>query len=181
MSVQTSPKVSGLAMSRAEKRGMQITSLLSAPDKLTDIQIAEIVGCSTKSVQRTRNRIKPALAEIEDKLQEYRALLQREVPLEYRARRLRELAEQDEQKMVSLKALERIDAIDGLMGRQEREEVPRVPMFQLPEGSTGVDVTVSQSIQIKATANILNVDGRSEEHPRTIEGEAVVSEDAESE
>ncbi len=139
MDVQDSPKLSGVAMSRAEKRGMQITSLLSAPDKLTDIQIAEIVGCSTKSVQRTRNRIKPALSEIEGKLAEYRTLLHKEVPLEYRVKRLRELAEQDEQKMVALKALERVDAIDGFVGRQAPEEAPRVPMFQLPEGSRGVD------------------------------------------
>src|SRR5690348_9509656 len=107
--------MSTTAMSRSEKRKVQISALLTGPDNLTDIQVAKIVGCSTKSVQRTRNSIKPVLSEIEDKLEEYRTLLHKHLPLEKRAKRLGQLAMQDTQMMVALKAIERADAVDGLV------------------------------------------------------------------
>jgi hypothetical protein len=130
-----SPQVSSFANTKNEKRRTQIIALLNGPDKLTDVQIGEIIGCSTKSVQRTRNKIKPALSEMKDKLEAYRGLLGRELPVEYRVRCLRELAAQDSQLMVALKALERADTLDGLAKPPRREETARVPLFNLPPGS----------------------------------------------
>src|SRR5687767_12718601 len=110
-----------------EKRRTQIAALLSGPDKLSDRKIAEIVGCSTKTVERTRAAIKPAVTEIEPKLEEYRKLLRKELPLEDRARRYRELAKQDSQLMVSLKALERMDSLDGFVGQHQEASDSRQP------------------------------------------------------
>jgi hypothetical protein len=142
MLVMESPEVSSLAISKNEKRRTQIIALLNGPDKLTDVQIGEIVGCSTKSVQRIRNRIKPTLSEMKDKLEAYRGLLGRELPVEYRVRRLRQLAEQDTQLMVALKALERADTLDGLeKPSPEIEQTKRVPLFNFPPG-THVDIQV---------------------------------------
>ena len=77
------------------------------------------------------------MEEIEEKLAEYRRLLRKELPLDYRARRLKELAAQDSQLMVALKAIERADILDGFARLPEPEQVPPcAPLFSLPPGST---------------------------------------------
>jgi hypothetical protein len=137
-----SPLKSSLGITKNEKQRTQIIALINGPDNLTDVHIGEIVGCSTKSVQRTRNKIKPALSEIKDKVEAYRRLISEELPLKYRVRRLRQLAEQDSQLMVALKALERADTLDGLeRPPPEREDTKRVPLFNFPPG-THVDIEV---------------------------------------
>jgi hypothetical protein len=162
--IRESPEMSTLAVSRTEKLRTQITALLNGPDKLTDREIGEIVDCSTKSVQRVRNKIKPVLSEIKDKLEEYRRLIGAELPLDYRVRRLRQLAEQDSQLMVALKALERADTIDGLEKPPPQiEQTKRVPLFNFSPG-TQVDITVGLP---------------SADPPRVIDAEATVVDETE--
>src|SRR5690349_14002167 len=128
-----------------QKRHVQITTLLNNSGHLTDKKIAEIVGCSTKTVERVRKKNQPALEEIKDKLEQYRACLNEHLPVEYRAMRLKELASQNSQLMVALRAIERADIVDGLGRPTEADEpVEHRPMFNLPPG-TKVALTIETS------------------------------------
>jgi len=145
---------------KVERTRTKVTALLGDPNStLTHKQIGEIAGCSKKTVQRISQRIKPALNEIEAKLQAYRTLLEEEMPIQYRARRLKELAEQNDQLMVSLKSLERADALDGLAMVKDMPppEPPRQPLFNLPPGSR-VAVTLDIDAPIAITAEEVEED-----------------------
>jgi len=138
---------------KVERIKTKVTALLGDPNSpLTHKQIAEIAGCSKKTVQRISQKIKPDLTEIEVKLGEYRRLLQEEMPIQYRAKRLKELATQDTQAMVALKALERADMLDGLSVVKDMPppEPPRRPLFNLPEGArvaVTLDITTPEVIE----------------------------------
>ena len=119
---------------------LQVAALLNGPEQFTEQKIAEMVGITRSSVQAIkRNKIKPAMAEIDAKLADYRSKLAARVPIERRVERLGDLIEQTEQPMVALKALVRADYIDGLYCEPLRDQIgdgpPRMPLFSLPPGS----------------------------------------------
>ena len=121
---------------KSDKVRMKVAVLLGQTDPpLAHAKIAEMAGCSKKTVQRIARSIKPELEEVEAKLEVYRTLLRKHLPVEYRARRLRELVEQGDQQMVALKALERADAIDGLLRPPEQQDSARQGLFTLPAGT----------------------------------------------
>ena len=114
----------------------QITSLLASTEPtLSYGQIAEIVGCSSKTVQRVATAIKPDVEAVEEKLQEYRTLMREALPLADRVKRLKQLVNQDDQLMVALKALEKVDRLDGLDNPKEENAPQPAPLFALPPGT----------------------------------------------
>ena len=121
---------------KSDKVRTKVAVLLGQTDPpLTHAKIAQMADCSKKTVQRIAHSIRPELEEVEAKLEVYRTLLRKHLPVEYRARRLRELAEQGDQHMVALKALERAYAIDGLLRPPEQEDSARQSLFTLPPGT----------------------------------------------
>ena len=127
-------------MSRGTKK-TQITHLLGNPD-LTHEQIAGLVGCSTKTIQRTAREIEPDLAEVETKLAEYQRLLRKRLPIQERVELYEKIARKAESNpFAALRALERADALDGILTARDEirkpftSEVDHRPLFSLPPGT----------------------------------------------
>jgi len=126
---------------RAEKTKTQIVHLLGDPS-LTHAKIAKTVGCSTKTVQRVAKDIRPDLAEIDAKLEEYGRLVHERLPIRDRVELYERIARKaDHNPFAAMRALERVDDLDGILTtkdrqKERREEPPSAPMFILPPGST---------------------------------------------
>jgi hypothetical protein len=158
---------------KSEKTKTQIIRLLSDPSApLSHVQIAKIVGCSQKTVQRIRREIKPEVKEVEGRLEEYRGLLRKRVPLDRRVSIISEVAEAKQNPFVRLRAIELANRIDGFdqlldMKRPVEEPNPR-PLFSIPDGAT-VTVNVQQNygsipqdVVVKKISESDNIAGRSQ-------------------
>ena len=125
---------------RSEKIKTKVTALLSQTNPaLTHRQIAEMGGCSKKTVQRIAHSVQPELEEIQPKLEEYRGRLRRELPIDARVQVLKEVAEQTAHPIARLKAVLRADEIDGLRIPGE-EQQSNQPMFVFADGPVKVEV-----------------------------------------
>jgi len=126
---------------RAEKTKTQILHLLGDPS-LTHAKIAKTVGCSTKTVQRVAREIRPDLAEIDARLEEYGRLVRERLPIRDRVELYGRIARKaDHNPFAAMRALERVDDLDGVLTakdrqKERREESSPAPLFILPSGST---------------------------------------------
>lgn len=101
-------------------------------------EIAKVVGCSTKSVQRISHEIQPAMEEIEHRLTEYRMQLHKHLPIPDRVAVLRDVAKTKKTNpFAALRAVAMANEIDGLVVQQRPDDNPpqHQPMFVLPPGA----------------------------------------------
>jgi hypothetical protein len=142
------------------KQRTQIINLLGNPT-LTHSRIAEIVGCSTKTVQRTAKEIKPDLEEAEQKLAEYQTLLHEKLPISDRVELVAKIARKaDRNPFAVMKALQRVDDLDVILCRRDELKRPQEgsgehrPSFTLPAGTK---VQVNVEVQNSTDAPTINV------------------------
>ena len=132
----------------SETRKTQITHLLANPS-LKHREIAEAIGCSTKTVQRVAKEIQPSVKEVEGKLEEYQRLLGKKLPIRDRVELYDRIARKAESNpFAAMRALERADDLDGILTAKDRSREPEPakepqPIFVMPP-NTSVQVNLYQ-------------------------------------
>ena len=151
-----------MSRTKPHKQRTQIINLLGNPN-LTHAQIAETVGVSTKTVQRTSRDIKLDVEEVQKKLAEYQVLLRDCLPIPERVELVAKIAQKaDSNPFAAMKALQRVDDLDGILTPKDElkrpQEAPEEhrPMFILPP-STSVQVNVREN-EIPGSTEIKAID-----------------------
>ena len=135
-------------MSAYKERQSVIAQLLSDL-MLTDVERAEIAGCSTKTVQRVRAKLggEPdnehrVPQSNEPILQQYQRHLREQVPVGRCVEELRKLAFEGEHSPTKLAALKRLQELQGVVTAKETKQVeetrPPGPMLIFPSDSRPV-------------------------------------------
>lgn len=151
----------------AEAIERQILAIRADPlNRMTQQEIAELLGISRRTVNRVVKKAKPDLQEITEKLGEYQRQIASSVSIQTRVARLKALVEQDAEKMVALKAIQRIDELDGIVTEREKgryAEPPReaTPMFMLPPGATVTVTMARKEIDVTPQGVVVGPDKRS--------------------
>jgi hypothetical protein len=115
-----------------------------ANPSMTQKGIAATVGVSPRTVARVISRLKNDEDEIGRRVNRYKTLLDKRLPLTKRVEYIGDIAAKSPNDFARLKAIERADLFDGIDFRPKpQEEQPRQPvaMFNLP-GDAKVQVNI---------------------------------------
>jgi hypothetical protein len=144
-----------LKTDRIEK---QILALSAANPRLTQGEMADILDCSTKTIQRYMQKNAPTLEAIDDKLTEVRAKLKERIPIEKRVEVLATIAESSEMDFARLGAVKYINELDDIHPDLERKKALKVEPEREPVTITvvhvGGDVKIQPAIEVKEVGKI---------------------------
>ncbi len=140
--------MSGTNPQTSDRIEKQILGLSAADPSLTHQELAQMVGRSTKTVQRVMKANLETMSEIDEKLRVVQMRVQSRMPVENRVEIIATVAESSELDFARLAAVKYLNELDDIHPALDREkvrkdrELPRTqPMFMLPAG-TSINVTV---------------------------------------